>query len=279
MGYSTRHNAKFVTKLKTPLTEIILQSTLVNSDEEKTLQIKYMDGSQYIFNIGAKCEKVDGETMKYMPVFDAAYSTEMSTRNGPHSFVSVVDFEGYVLVKHDGDSPNAYPSELTLKDLAVTISDCKHSLQGSVSLENNELKGDGYLTSGRTNIRMNGYIGGYYPAYKMGGTLNLTRNEPARQQLLIDEGDNYVSNSKFMDLLYKVKSLNLFTAQELYIESPYALLTDNQILWDNDHFKIFSDIHFENDALNMYGSISTSNLLDLVLNGENFNCINKFYLK
>lgn len=273
--YDTRSHPKIIAQWKTESNNIVLQSKLVNSDQQKAIEIKYTDGSYYVFYVGAKYEELDGEITKYTPMLDVAYSTKKGTRDQPLSFVPIVRSQGYILVQHqyDGDSQRAYPSKLTLKDLAVITSDRKHSLEGSVSLENNELKGNGHLITGRTNIEMNGYVGGHFPTYTIGGTINMIRSEPD------NDSDDYAPNSKFMDFLYKLKTLNIFTAQQLRIKSPYALVTDNKIQWDNGDFKMSGDMHFEDDAFTMYGKISTFNFFDLILNGEKFYSINKFYLQ
>jgi len=282
VGYNNHHHPTLITQFRTPSTDVSLLSTLVNSDEEKTLEIKYKDGSLHVFKIGVKCEEVDKETKKYTPVFDAVREsnnpTEISTEKDlrPSNVFSDIELQGYVLVKYNKDSQSAYPNKLTLKDLAVITADYKHSLQGSGSLENNELKVNGFLTIDGNVITMIGYIGGDYPNYKMGGTLNLARNEQSGQQLLSDENDDYTSSSKVMDFLSKVKTLNVYTDHYLRIASPYKLSTNNSLIWDDGNLKLNSDIDFE-DVFTMYGTVSILNLFDLILNGKNFDRINTFY--
>lgn len=240
------------------------------------VKINYINGSKHILNIGVNCEKVDSVTMKYSPVFVAAYSTEENTNAvEKHPYLPIFDLEGHVLVKSNGGFENTYPSKLTLKDIAIITPNSKHSLQGSVALENNELKGDVYLTVGGVIVNMNGYIYVDHPVYKMGGTIDMTRNKHVgRRSLLTDANDEYEPTSKLITLLYKINTLNLLTAHELHVEQPYKFITNNHIILDNDHAEINNDILIDNGELTMQGNFSTSNLLDLVLYGENFYCTN-----
>lgn len=277
IAYDSHTRNTLIAEYKTPSNKIILKSTLVNSDEEKIIKIHYTHGSKHIFNIGVKCEKIDNVTMKYSPVFEAAYSSESKDKVEKHPDFPVFDIKGSFIVKSNEDSESTYPKKLILKDIAIVTSKSKHSLQGSISLENNELKGDACLTVGRVTIKTNGYIYVKYPVYKIDGTIDMIRDEHVGEQLLLtDEIDEYSPTSKLMDLIYSVNTLNLSMTQELHVENPYKFISNNFLLWDKDHAEINSDILIDDGALTMHGNIFTSNILDSVLNGKNFDCINNF---
>jgi len=269
--YDTIAHKKVLAEFKTPLTKKILQGTLVNSNEQKTIEVKYIDGSQYIFNAGVKCEEVDTETIKYSPIFEAKYSTEVSTTEHRSQLMTMLDMEGYILVKRNTNSESNYPSKLTLRDVAIVTPESRHSLQGSLTLENNEVLGDIILTANSITINMNGLVSGNYPASKLNLKLDMTRNEQINQQLLeTDESYGYRPMSKLAALLYKVKTFNLLTSQEFHFEAPYVFLSNNQIRWDDDYLEANCDVLFENSELTTHGYIMTSNLLDVSFDGENF---------
>lgn len=277
VAYDSRTHKTLVAEYRTPSNKIVLKSKFVNSDEEKMLKFHYIEGSKHMFNIGVKSEKIDSVTRKYSPVFEAAYSAGPNHKIEKHPHFPIFDIEGSFIVKSNEDSQNTYPSKLTLKDIAIVTPNSKHSLQGSVSLENNELKGDACLNAGGVTVNTNGYIYIDHPVYKIGGTIDMIRNEQDGEQLLLtDETDEYQPNSKLMALLYSVNTINLSMAQELHVEQPYKFISNNHLLWDKDHAEINSDILIDDGALTMYGNISTSNILDFVLDGENFDCINNF---
>jgi len=269
--YDTKAHKKLLAEFKTPFTKKILQGTLVDSDEQKTIEVKYIDGSQHIFSAGVKCEEIDTETMKYSPIFEAKYSTEGSTTKHRHHLVPMFDIEGNVLVKRNTNPESNYPSKLTLRDVSFVTPESRHSLQGSLTFENNEVLGDVSLTANSVTINMNGLLSGDSPIFKLDLKLDMTRNEQAKQQLLeTDESNDYKSISKLVALLNKVKTLNVLTSQELHIGAPYVLLSKNHILWDDDYFEANCDVLFENDELTTHGYIMTSNLLDMTFNGEHY---------
>lgn len=270
--YDTTTHKTLFAEFKTPLTKKILQATLVDSNEQKTIEVKYIDGSQHIFSAGVKCKEMDSETIKYSPIFEAKYSTDMSTTKQRHHLVPKFDVEGYVLVKRNVNSDNNYPSKLTLRNVAIVTDESRHSLQGSLTFENKKILGDVILTANSVTITMNGLLSGDYPLFKSDLKLDITRNEQANQQLLLetDESYGYKPMSKFVALLNKVKNLNLLTSQEFHIETPYVFLSNNSIRWDDGYFEANCDVLFENSELTTHGYIMTSNLLDTSFNGEHF---------
>jgi len=271
--YDTIVHKTLFAEFKTPLTKKILQATLVDSDKQKSIEIKYIDDSQHIFSAGVKCEEIDTETIKYSPIFEAKYSTEMSTKEYRHHLVPKFDVEGYVLVKRNTNSDSNYPSKLTLRDVAIVTTESRHSLQGSLNFENNKVLGDVILTANSVTINMNGLLSGDYPVLKLDLKLDMARNEQANQQLLLETNesyDGYRPMSKFVALLHKVKTLNLLTSQEFHIKTPYVFLSNNHIRWDDGYFEAKCDVLFENSELTTHGYIMTSNLLDTSYNGEHF---------
>lgn len=268
--YDTNEHNKLVAEFKTPFTKIILQGTLVDSDEQKTIEVKYIDGSQHILSTGVKCEQVDSETMKYSPIFEAKYSTEMSDKTHKHHILSLFDIEGYVLVQRNMNPESHYPTKLTLRDIAVVTTKSRHSLQGSFTFENNEVLGDVSLTANSLAIKMNGLLSGNYPIFKLDFNLDMTRNEQPDQQLETDESYDNRPNSKFVALLYKVKTLNLLTSHELHIKSPYVYISNNHIRLDDDYLEANCDILIENSEPTIHGRISASNFLDVAFNGKHF---------
>jgi len=269
--YDTKKHKKLLAEFKTPFTKKILQGTLVDSDEQKTIEVKYIDGSQHIFSIGVKCEEVDSETMKYSPIFEAKYSTKVNSKKRRHYLVPMFDIEGNIFVKRNTSSESNYPSKLTLRDVAIVTPENRHSLQGSLTFENNEVLGDVRLTANSVTINMNGLLSGDNPVFKLDLKLNMTRNEQAEQQLLeTDDNNDYKPISKFVALLYKVKTLNVLTSHELHMEAPYVFLSKNHIFWDDDYFEANCDVLFENSELTTHGYIMTSNLLDMAFNGEHY---------
>jgi len=269
--YDTKKHKKLLAEFKTPFTKKILQGTLVDSDEQKTIEVKYIDGSQHIFSIGVKCEEVDSETMKYSPIFEAKYSTKVNSNKRRHYLVPMFDIEGNIFVKRNTSPESNYPSKLTLRDVAIVTPENRHSLQGSLTFENNEVLGDVRLTANSVTINMNGLLSGDNPVFKLDLKLNMTRNEQAEQQLLeTDDNNDYKPISKFVALLYKVKTLNVLTSHELHMEAPYVFLSKNHIFWDDDYFEANCDVLFENSELTTHGYIMTSNLLDMAFNGEHY---------
>lgn len=266
--YDTNEHNKLVAEFKTPFTKIILQGTLVDSDEQKTIEVKYIDGSQHILSTGVKCEQVDSETMKYSPMFEAKYSTEVSDKTHKHHLLSLFDIEGYVLVQRNMNPESHYPTKLTLRDIAVVTTKSRHSLQGSFTFENNEVLGDVSLTANSLAIKMNGLLSGNYPVFKLDFNLDMTRNEQPDQQLETDESYDNRPNSKFVALLYKVKTLNLLTSHELHIKSPYVYISNNHIHLDDDYLEANCDILIENSEPTIHGNISASNFLDVAFNAN-----------
>lgn len=272
-AYDTHTDATFVTEFRTPFSKVVLKSTLVDTDDQKFIKVKYLDGSEYNFILGIKSEDIDNETIKYSPKFEVLHSKKVNKKNNNQMLDTIFDTEGSVLVKRNADPEISYPSKVTLKDLAFVTPESKHSLQGSLTFEDNELKGDSSLTTGRVTINMNGFISEHHPTYKIGWELDMIRNdESGEQSLMIDESDGFDDEpiSKFAALLQKVKSLKMFTLQELHIDSPYAFVTNNHVLWDDDNLTLNGRFLIENKELTMKGNISTSNLLDSALNSEYF---------
>jgi len=269
--YDTKEHNKLLAKFKTPFTKKITQGTLVDSAEQKTIEVIYIDDSQHIFTAGVKCEEVDAETMKYSPIFEAKYSNEMSTTKHRHHLVPMFDIEGNILVKRNMNSESNYPSKLTLSDVAIVTPENRHSLQGSFTFDNNKVLGDVSLTANGVTINMNGIVNGDYPKFKLDLKLDMTRNEQAKQLLLgTDESYYYKPMSKFVALLNKVKSFNVHTSQELHIEAPFVFLSKNHIYWDDDYFDANCDVLFENSELTTHGFIKTTNILDMAFNGEHY---------
>lgn len=264
-----------MTKFITSSTQIIFQSTLINTDEQKTIQVQYFNGSEHILNMGVKCEVIDSETIKYSPLFETTYIDEITHTNQRNPLLSNFDIEGSIYVKYN--QQNKYPSKVTLKDISVITPESKNSLQGSLTCENNEIKGDASLTTNKININMNGFISKNYPNYKSGGTLvmNAQNKEPS---LLADENNNYDEyepTSKIITLLNKIKILDLSMFHELNVESPYLFLSNNRLIYNNDHYDVNGNFLIKDDELTMNGNISASNIFDLKLNGKIFEEINR----
>jgi len=281
VAYETQTNKKFIAQFRTPSSSVVLQSTLFNTDEQKTIEVQYVDGSEHNFSLGAMCEKLDDDTIKYSPVIAAVYSEYSSATREKHPLVPIFDIEGHVIVKYtknDDGSGTVRPRKVTLQDIALVTPKSKHSLQGSVTAEGNEIKSEGSLTNGRINITMHGYLSGQYPIYKASGDFEMVRSEPdaaqAEQQLQLLEDEEsdapYQPASKLFALLYRIKTLNMFTSQELHVETPYKLITNNYVLWDGEHMDLNIDISIENGELTINGNASTSDLLDLVSYGKDF---------
>jgi len=268
--YDTNEHNKLVAEFKTPFARRILQGTLVDSDEQKTIEVKYIDGSQHILSTGVKCEQVDSDTMKYSPIFEAKYSTEVNDKTHKHHLSSLFDVEGYVLVQRNMNPESNYPTKLTLRDIAVVTTKSRHSLQGSFTFENNEVLGDVSLTANSLAIKMNGLLSGNYPIFKLDFNLDMTRNEQSDQQLETDENYDNIPNSKFVVLLYKVKTLNLLTSHELHIKSPFVYISNNHIRLDDDYLEVNCDVLIENSETTIHGNILASNFLDVAFNGKYF---------
>lgn len=286
--FDNRKHPIFVTKFKTPSTKIILQSTLVNTDKQKTIEVLYLDDSKHIFKIGVKCEEMDSETIKYSPIFETGYSNKMKTTIEKHPLIPHFDVKGSIFVKRNMVSQNIsiYPRKVSLKDISIITPESKHSLQGSLTFDNNEIKGDASINTNGININMNGFISKNYPNYKTSGNFNMVRNEKSGDPLLlIDVNDDYEpKRSKIIALLNTIKTLSFSMSHELNIESPYVFLSNNHLQCNDDHFDVNSDILFENNELTMHGKMATSNLFDLILNGKNFydilsTIINPLYIK
>lgn len=254
----------------TPSGKTIVGGKLIDTDSEKAVEFQYVDGAAHVFNVGYKQETVDEDTVRYSPIFVAAYSAE-GTTDGPktkHPLVPVLDVQGYALVKRFVDSEIAYPSMVTLRDIAIVTPEGRHSLQGSMTVVDDVFTGNARLTTGKVSVDLDGVVGGSYPDYKLTGTVNVLNAEPSATT--IDDGaDDYEQTSKFANALNSVKSLNLRLNQELRVESPYRFVSNNRLQWDDDNLEINGDFLIdENDEFTMYGNVSTTGLLDLMLNGE-----------
>ncbi|CAH1725498.1 unnamed protein product [Aphis gossypii] len=267
--YDTNEHNKLVAEFRTPFTRRILQGTLVDSDEQKTIEvIADIDGSQHILSTGVKFEQVDSDTMKYLPIFEAKYSTEVNDKTHKQHLSSLFDVEGYVLVQRNMNPKKNYPTKLTLRDIAVVTTKSRHSLQGSFTFENNEVLGDVSLTANSIAVKMNGLFSGNYPIFRLDLNLDMTRNEQSDQQLETDESYDNRPNSKFVALLYKVKTLNLLTSHELHIKSPYKYISNNHIRLDDDYLEANCDVLIENSEPIIHGNISASNFLDVAFNAN-----------
>uniref|UniRef100_A0A2H8TZF4 Apolipophorin n=1 Tax=Melanaphis sacchari TaxID=742174 RepID=A0A2H8TZF4_9HEMI len=263
VAYDTKSDKVLLAKFKTPYTKVTLQGTLVDSDEQKTIEVKYIDDSQHIFSAGVICEEMDAETIKYSPIFEA----KVSTKKNKHDFVPVFDIEGHVLVKRNTNPESNYPTKLTLRDIAVVTPKSRHSLQGSLTFENKGILGDISLIANNITINMKGLLSGDYPTFKLDFSLDMTRNEQANQQLETD-GSYNKPNSKFIALLYNVKKLNLLTSHELHIKSPFVFLSNNYIRFDNEYLEANCDILIENSEPTIHGNISASNFFDTAFNAN-----------
>jgi len=268
--YDTKKNKKLLAEFKTPSIKKIIQGTLVDSDKQKTIEIKCIDGSQHIFRAGVKCEKVDSETIKYTPIFEAKFSTKVNAKKHRHYLVPKFDLKGDIFVTRNTNPDSNYPSKLTLKDVAIVTTESRHSLQGLITFKNNEVLGDVSLTANSVTIYMNGLLSGDDPKYKLVFNLDMTRNEQANQQLLETDESNDRPMSKLLALLYKVKILNIIISQELHIEAPYKFLSKNEINWDDDYFKANCEVLFENNELTSRVYMNTTDLLDVAFNGKHY---------
>lgn len=279
IAHESEPNKKILAEFKTPSSNITLESTIVDTDKQKTIAIQYTGGSEYSLNLGVKSEEADDDMTKYSPVFEIEQKDQASTQKDLQPSQPIIKVEGYVLVKFNDSSPVEYPSKIALKDIAFVTSKNKHSLQGSLSVDNNEIKGESSLSTSGITINTQGYLNGNHPNYKASGSFGMVRSmsglessgEQQRSLVLDDESEPYQPNSKLFALLYKIKTLNMSTSQELHVSSPYKFISNNQILWNDDHFEMGGDIQVKDNELTMYGNLSTSNLFDLALNGENFN--------
>lgn len=267
IGYDTRSKATFVAQFITPSSKLGFQSTITDTDEQKTLEIQCSDGTQHFFTVGVKCEHENDDVTKFYPIFEAEYSKEVKGVRSKHPRLPIFDIEGYVLLQRNLDLQES--SKYSLKDMALVTPECKHSLQGSITVEDNGISGDTSFSNGKVTVKTNGFIMADSTVFKLGGKINLNKNKDVERALVTDENDDeYEANSKFLALLHRVKSFNASTYQELHTTPPYAFISNNYVRWDDDHFELHGDILMKNEGLQMTGSISTSNLLDLVLDGE-----------
>lgn len=275
-------------KYKTPSSEIALQCVLVNSDLKKTIEVKYANGCEHIFKIGLEGETVDEYTIKYTPILKAMYAEQIKGEMEKNPYVPNMDIEGYITVKQNVDTQKFiakrsldYPNENFIKpktflyDIAAVTNNGKHLLNGSLILRNKDIEAQNSLYINEVNFNHYGYLSGDYPAYKLVSKLDVTKDEQSTPDLPSGNSDDeYRPESKFVNQLYKIKTLKIATDQELHVESPYVFKSANQIVWDkNDYMELNGDVLVENDELTMYGNISTTDLFDLSLNGEDL--INK----
>lgn len=268
IGYDTSVNNKLVAQYKTPSSKVVLQSTLVNSETQKTIEVQYLNGAKYVFNLGVKCEKVDKETNKYYPVFETGYATDVSTKTTKQGILPNFGIEGYLLVKHNANSNSIFPSKFTLQDIAVVTPSNKHSIRGTWTFEDNKASGEANLTTYGVTFNIHGLISGEYPVYKAIGALDVIKNKPSQERSLSNYDNGPVS--KFVDLLHTIKPVNIYTSQEIHIKAPYIFLSNNYVIWDEGDLKLNGDFHIDNNGLTMNGNISFTNIYDSVLNGKTF---------
>lgn len=283
-------------KYKTPSTEIALQCALINTDLKKTIEVKYANGYEHIIKIGLEGETVDENTIKYTPILKAMYAEHIKGEKEKNPYVPDIDIEGYITVKQDVVTQKSitkrsldYPSEdsinpkTVLYDIAAVTNNGKHVLNGFYTLRNKDIEVQNSLHTNEVNFKHYGYLSKDYPKYKLISKLDIIKDEPSILNLLTGNSDEYQPDSKLVKLLYKIKTLNIGTDQELHVETPYVLKSTNQIYWDkNDYMELNGDVLVENDELTMFANISATNVLDLALNGENIDLINTcrllFYL-
>lgn len=285
MAYETQNNDKFIMNFKTPSTLIVLQSALINSDLKKLIEIKFKNNDrEHMFKFGFKGEVMDKYTTKYIPIYEAMYAKqyEEEIEKNPN-----INIEGYIIVKQnvdtnsiakrsmDSQSENVIKSKTLLYDVAAITNKGKHSISGSLMLQNNKIEVHHSLNTDRVNFKYYGYFSRNNPIYKLVSTLNMIKNKPDVKELQFDNSDVYQPVSKLVKLLYKVKTLNIASDYELHIGSPYVYKITNRIDWDKkDHLELNVDILIKDGELKMFGNVVTTNLLDLVLNGENTDLIN-----
>lgn len=267
VAYDTKINKNFIAEIKTPSNKINLLSTFVHSDKQNTIEVKYLDGSEHVLRMGVKYDQLNSDTTKYSPLFEVAYSEKVNGDKVRHPLVPIFDIEGSFLVKR---SANAYPSTVTLQDIAVITPNNKHSLQGELTLENNQVAGKTTVTTNGVTIDMHGSVGGNYPIYKMDGVLQMIRNGNIATRSLADESDSYEPTSKLITFLRNVKNFNIAVTKELHVESPYVYKSDHRVNWEDGYLEIINDVLIENNELTALGSVSASGILNNVLNGECF---------
>lgn len=253
----------------TPSNKVNFQGVLVNSNEQKIVEVKFSAGSEHIFVVGVKCKEENANTMRYSPVFKAEYSEEEHSEKSQHPLIPAFDLKGHVLVQRNLDSQGS--SKYSLRDIAVVTPKSTKSVNGMLTVEDKEIVGNFNMSTGAVTIETNGFIKVNNPIYKMGGDLVFIRSEEIEDVSSTDDNDEFEPNSDFVTLLYKVKSFKVFVSNELHIGSPYVFISNNRALWDDDHAEINCDLQIGKDTFQMIGNVSTTNLLDLALNGKNQN--------
>ncbi|VVC28237.1 Vitellinogen, open beta-sheet,von Willebrand factor, type D domain,Lipid transport protein, N- [Cinara cedri] len=286
LAYETRENDQFIIELKTPSSEIILQSIFINLDLKKIIEIKYVNGSEHLIKFGLEGEVVDKDTTRYIPIYEALYAKQINAEKEKNPYLSNIEIEGNIIVQRNIDSESVSmksvakrsvdyqsgnsnnPTKL-LYDVAAVTNKGTHSLKGSLTIQNNDIEAHSCLTTDRVTLTYYGYLSGEYPIFKLISTLNMIKHKHGLEELPSDNSDVYQPESELIKLLYRIQTLNIATNQLLRVESPYIFKSTNRIVWDDkDYFEINGDILIENDEFTMLGNISTTDLLDLVLNAN-----------
>jgi hypothetical protein len=268
IGYNSSVNNTFVAEYRTPTSKVVLQTVLMNSDTQKIIEVQYLNGAKYVFNLGVKCEKVDNEINKYFPLFEIEYSTDISTKPTRYPGLSNFDIEGYVLVKRNVNPNSTLPSKIMLQDMAVITPNNKHSLQGTWTFDDNKATGMANLTTYGVKFNMYGLISGEHSVYKMIGIIDVIKNKQSQERSLSNHDNE--PDSKFVYLLNKIKPVNIHTSHEIHVKEPYIFISNNYVIWKDGHFKLNGDFLIENNDLTMHGNISFTDLFDSVLNGKTF---------
>lgn len=270
VAYDTRADKKFNAEFRTQSSKINLLSTLVHSDKQNTVEVRYLDGSEHVLRMGVVYDQLDSETTKYSPLFEVRYSTVANGDKTKYPLVPLFYLEGSFLVKR---SANSYPSTVTLKDIAVVTPNNKHALQGEIAFENDHAVGKASVTTSGVTFDMHGSVSGNYPVYKVDGTIVMTRNEPRAKRALTAQSDDYEPTFRLVDFLRHVKTFTMATTKEFHVVSPYVYKTVNRVAWDNGHVEINNDILFKDNELTAFVSLSSSGIKDSVLDGERFDQI------
>lgn len=279
-AYESQPDSKLIAEFRTPSASASVQATVRSTDELDGVELRAVyDDTEYTVNAGVAQERVADDTVRYMPVLGATYASRTSTRaleggggvdggGGPYES-PVFQIEGHVLVKYASESSAA--SEIKVDDLAVVTAQTRHSVSGSLTVDDGAIDTEASISDGSVTIMTRGHLGARHPVYSADGSFDMVRSDGGGDVGGGDDDNEYRPTSGLFSFLRSVKTLSASADYQLRAQSPYAFRTENRVLWNDDRLELGASAVIDaNGELTADGRFFTSNLLDLSLNGELF---------
>lgn len=276
VAHESRPDSKLIAEFRTPSVSASVQATLRVTDELDAVELRAVcNDAEYTVSAGVAREQVADDTIRYLPVLGATYGHRTSSRalngrggggNGgvdvPYE-APVFQIEGQVLVKYASESSAA--SEIKVDDLAVVTAQSRHSVSGSLTVDDGAIDTKASVSDGSVTIVTRGHLGARHPVYTADGSFGMIRNGGGGD----DGDDEYKPVSGLFTFLRSVDALSASAEYELRVQPPYACRINNRVLWNDERLELSASAEIDaNGELTADGRFFTTDLLDLSLNGE-----------